>query len=409
MNRAERRRLEKQAKAAGHPLALLQDAAHSLRRGHLPEAESRCRAFLHKEPASPQGLHLLGLICHQSGRSAEAAQLIGDAERLAPTDPEIPYNLGNSLLSESRHAQAAAAFERALALRPGRPDALNNLGNALLRLNRPDDAIAAYRAALGAETGRAESLSNLGHALQLQGRYEEATEAYRQVLAHNPHHATARHMVAAMSGETPSAAPDDFIRQLFDNYADRFEGHLTTALNYDPNRFVTVLRRAAGMERRFTHALDLGCGTGLGGALLRPFVDRLTGIDLSPAMIAQAERKQIYDALSTERIDTFLERNAGRFDLFFATDVFIYVGALEAVFAKAAARASPGAWFAFSAECHDGEGFVLRSTGRYAHSLGYLTQTMARAGWELRAEEAQTVRVENGVAIPAYAVAAQLR
>jgi len=408
MNRAERRRMEKLSGTAT-PVALLQEAAQHHRLGQLAEAESRYRAFLAKSPAHAQAMHLLGLVCHQTGRNAEAARLIAEAEGHAPADPEIPYNLGNCLLQDGRPAEAAPAFLRALALRPGRPDALNNLGNAYQRLNRLDDAIGAYRAALTAEPGRLDSLSNLGHALQALRRFEESVAAYREVLAHDPAHATARHMVAAMSGETPAAAPDDFVRRLFDSYADGFEGHLTSTLDYDPGRFIGVLRRAAGAERRFANALDLGCGTGLAGALLRPFVDRLTGIDLSPGMIAQAEAKRLYDALAVDGIAAFLDRTAARFDLFFAADVFVYVGALEEVFAKAAARAAPGAWFAFSAERHDGDGFVLRSTGRYAHSLDYLVQAMQRGGWELRAQEDQTVRTENGVAIPAHAVAARLR
>jgi len=408
MNRAERRRMEKLSGGAP-PLALLHEAAQHHRQGQLAEAEPLYRAFLAKSPGHAQALHLLGLVCHQGGRNAEAALLIADAERHAPTDPEIPYNLGNCLLQDGRPAQAVPAFLRALALRPGRPDALNNLGNAYQRLNRLDDAIAAYREALSAEPGRLDSLSNLGHALQALGRYEESIATYREVLARDPNHATARHMVAAMSGETPSGAPDDFVRRLFDGYAETFESHLTATLGYDPERYVSVLRRAAGPDRRFARAVDLGCGTGLAGPLLRPLTGHLSGIDLSPGMIAQAEAKHIYDALEATGIEAFLDAGTERFDLFFAADVFVYVGALEAVFAKAAARAAPGAWFVFSAEKHDGEGFVLRATGRYAHSLAYLTQAMDQAGWDLRAQEVQTARTENGVAIAAYAIAAERR
>ena len=38
----------------------------------------------------------------------------------------------------------------------------------------------------------------------------------------------------------------------------------------------------------FGAMLDLGCGTGLGGAAFRGCADRLVGVDLSPAMVAQA-------------------------------------------------------------------------------------------------------------------------
>ena len=407
MNRNERRRLEKLGRK-GPPDALLHDAARNHRSGALAEAEALYRAFLALTPGHPQALHLLGLVCHQTERNREAAGLIAEAEGRAPADPEIPYNLGNCLLLDDRPTEAAAAFQRALALRPGRADALNNLGNALQRLNRLEEATKAYQGALDSGPGRIDALSNLGHVLQALGRREEAIFAYRQVLARAPDHATARHMIAAMSGETPATAPDDFVRQLFDGYAERFDAHLTATLGYDPERYVAVLRNAAGPSTRFASAVDLGCGTGLIGGLLRPFVDRLAGVDLSPGMVAKAKARGVYDALSVSAIEPFLADATERFDLLFAADVFVYVGALDGVFAKAAARAVPGAWFAFSVEDAEGDGFLLRPTGRYAHSLPYLAKVMVAAGWRIKAEEALAVRTENGAAIPGHVVVAQL-
>jgi predicted TPR repeat methyltransferase len=408
MNRAERRRLEKLGRTVS-PDAVLNDAARHHRAGQLTEAEARYRAFLALSPGHSQALHLLGLVCHQSGRNREAAALIADAEGRAPSDPEIPYNLGNCLLLDARPAEAADAFRRALALRPGRADALNNLGTALQRLDRLDEAIDAYRGAIEAEPGRLDALSNLAHALQALGRRDEAVFAYRQVLARQPEHATARHMIAALTGETPAAAPDEHVRRLFDEYAERFDGHLTAALGYDPQRPVDVLRRAAGPDARFANAADLGCGTGLIGALIRPQVDRLTGVDLSPAMVAQAEARGVYDALAVAGLEPFLEATAERFDLFFAADVFVYVGALDRLFAKAAARAVAGAWFAFSIETADGDGLVLRPTGRFAHSRSYLERALGAAGWRIEIADPIVIRTENGIAIPGLAVAAQLR
>ena len=64
----------------------------------------------------------------------------------------------------------------------------------------------------------------------------------------------------------------------------------------------------------FGAMLDLGCGTGLGGAAFRPFVDRLVGVDLSPAMIAQAAAKGLYDRLTPPISPAFSPRKAPRPD-----------------------------------------------------------------------------------------------
>ena len=46
--------------------------------------------------------------------------------------------------------------------------------------------------------------------------------------------------------------------------------------------------------------LDAGCGTGLVGVLLKEAeLSSLTGIDYSPGMLAEAEKKGVYDALHT--------------------------------------------------------------------------------------------------------------
>ena len=72
---------------------------------------------------------------------------------------------------------------------------------------------------------------------------------------------------------------------------------------------VEAVMRAAGRPMRFGAMLDLGCGTGLAGAAFRPFVDRLAGVDLSPAMIAQA-RERLYDRLVTGELEDFLADEA---------------------------------------------------------------------------------------------------
>ena len=103
---------------------------------------------------------------------------------------------------------------------------------------------------------------------------------------------------------------ETYVRRLFDQYAGRYDTALTEHLAY---RGPAILReRGRGGDARGRTAdalcavLDLGCGTGLGGAAFRPFADRLVGVDLSPAMIAQAAAKGIYDRLVSADIADFL-------------------------------------------------------------------------------------------------------
>jgi predicted TPR repeat methyltransferase len=207
------------------------------------------------------------------------------------------------------------------------------------------------------------------------------------------------------AGEVMPAMTETYVRRLFDQHAGRYDAALTEHLDY---RAPALLRdavedamRAAGRPVQFASMLDLGCGTGLAGAAFRAHVGRLAGVDISPAMIAQARAKEIYDRLAVAEILDFLAREpAHAHDLVLAADVLVYVSDLGPV-ALAVARvlAGPGL-FAFTVETHRGEGVRLQETLRYAHGADHLRTALAGAGLALVQLAEVSARSENGVPVP---------
>ena len=63
-----------------------------------------------------------------------------------------------------------------------------------------------------------------------------------------------------------------------------------------------------------------------------------------------------------------------------AADLLPYVGGLAPLFGAVARALAPGGVFAFSAERHDGDGFVLGETVRYRHSAGAIAEAGVAAG-----------------------------
>src|SRR5262249_34413521 len=119
---------------------------------------------------------------------------------------------------------------------------------------------------------------------------------------------------------------------------------------------------------RFAAVLDLGCGTGLAGVEFRPLAERLTGVDLSPQMIAVARGKGAYARLVADDIGRFLAAAAvegARYDLVLAADVFTYFGDLAPLFAACASVLAPGGLVAFTVERSDGDGYALGKAIRY--------------------------------------------
>lgn len=144
----------------------------------------------------------------------------------------------------------------------------------------------------------------------------------------------------------------------------------------------------------------MGCGTGLSGEPFRDIAQRLTGVDLSEKMIAKAKARAVYDELIVGDILVPLVRPGAAFDLIIAADVFVYLGELEPIFRACKIALRPDGFFAFSTEAEDEEGtYVLRPSGRYAHTLSYLRALTEAAGFEMALTKRVTLRKESEQAI----------
>ncbi len=205
----------------------------------------------------------------------------------------------------------------------------------------------------------------------------------------------------------PALSPA-YVRALFDGYAPRFERHLVEGLGYvGPELVRGVLPRDPA---RFAAALDLGCGTGLMGAAIRDRVDHLTGIDLSPGMLALARAKAwqgrpLYDRLAEGELGRFLAGQAGGCaDLCLAADVLIYVADLGPVLAEIGRVLRPGGLAAFTVQSHDAAGTALGADGRYAHAEAHIAAAAAAAGLEILTLQSADVRREGGAPVPGRVV-----
>jgi predicted TPR repeat methyltransferase len=117
----------------------------------------------------------------------------------------------------------------------------------------------------------------------------------------------------------------------------------------------------------------------------------LVGVDLSAAMLEKARARGGYDALHTEGLLDFLARTDERFDVVVAADVFVYVGALDDVFAGV--RACCDGRFVFTTELCDA-GMELRPSGRYAHGQDRIDELAARHGFVLVHRSVEPLRTE---------------
>lgn len=250
----------------------------------------------------------------------------------------------------------------------------------------------------------------LGEAREALGDNAGAIDAFRQALAADAQDRQGAAVRLARLGALPPVAmPTAYIRSLFDGYAATFDDALVGALSYrGPELLLDALMRRGPLI--FDDVLDLGCGTGLAGVAIKPYCERLVGVDLSPRMVAAARAKGVYDRLAEAEAMTFLRAEAAagaRYDLILAADVFIYFHELFQVPRLARPVMAPSALIAFSVETHDGDGVILRDTLRYAHGEAHVRAALAQGGLELVHLEAASTRTEKGVPVPCLVIVAQ--
>ncbi len=252
------------------------------------------------------------------------------------------------------------------------------------------------------------------------GDHDGAVAAFEKAREADPddYHGARLQLARLHAGEATPAMTQTYVRRLFDQYAARYDTALTERLAYRGPALlrdaVDLVLREAGRPLHFGVILDLGCGTGLAGAVFRPFAGRLVGIDLSPAMAAQAEAKGVYDRLVTaDLVEALAKEAAGdtkydaTYDLAIAADVFVYVNDLAPIVAGVTRVLARDGLFAFTVETHAGDGVKLLPTLRYAHGEAYVRRVLAEAGFAIVHLAKSPVRTERGAPVDSLVVVAQ--
>ena len=259
-----------------------------------------------------------------------------------------------------------------------------------------------------AAPGFATAWFALGAIRDRLGDRNGAVAAFRAASGADPedYHGARLQLARLGAGEHAPAMTEPYLRRLFDQYAGRYDTALAEHLHY---RGPVLLLAAvtSTLERLaqpvcFQSLLDLGCGTGLAGAVFRPFVTQLVGVDLSAAMVARAKAKGDYDRLVVGNLAGFLAdeiANPTKCDLVVAADVFVYLNDLAPVLAAIARILAPRGVVAFTVETHSGAGVALLPTLRFAHADSYLRDAIAGAGLKLITLEKVTIRTEKALPV----------
>lgn len=381
-------------------------AVCALRAQRQEEALGHLAAALRFDRVNPQ-YHELAASCHAAaGRWSEAIAAQRRVLQYRPDDAGAWGSLGYFERMAGRAPEALAALARALEIAPRFAPAHNERAMALVQAGRKEEGIEALRRAVAIDPGCLTAWRNLAkilyldHVVALQQADAVAVDgggarsAIERVLALDPDDVEFAYLRDALNQARVARPPDAFVEGFFDRFAGQFDARLVGELRYAGPEAARELL-APHLSKRLDLALDLGCGTGLSGAVLREASARLVGVDLSSAMLAKARERGLYDELVHAEIGDYLAGLApGSVDLALALEVFIYVGDLERVVAACAAALAPGGLLAFSTESVAQGDYVLQPMGRYAHSGEYVRAVAAKSGLALVEARDISIRTE---------------
>lgn len=371
------------------------------------EACDALRRALELRPDWPAALNNFGVALRDAGRLDAAATILEGAAELRPDHAGTRANLGSVYRAQGALDKAHATLEAAVRKAPRSLECWLELGLIRQALGNAEAAAAAFERATTVAPKSARAWYCLGEARRTQGQAARAVKAYGKALALDPAdlHGAALGLALAGGGPVPDKAPEAYVRQLFDDYADRFDAALVDKLEYRaPQILADALARSVD-RRGGLDIMDAGCGTGLAAPVLKPYARRLDGIDLSPAMVAHAGERGLYDELAVGELVAGLLARPAAYDLLVAADVLVYLGDLGPVMAAARATLRPGGAFAFTVEkAADSESYILGAKQRYAHAAEYVRRSAEDAGFAVALMEDAVTRHDGGHDVPGLVV-----
>jgi predicted TPR repeat methyltransferase len=199
----------------------------------------------------------------------------------------------------------------------------------------------------------------------------------------------------------PAQCSSPYIEETFDAFANSFESVLGR-LKYCGPQLVQDYLATLKFSAASLSVLDLGCGTGMVGEVLKPYARELVGVDLSQAMLDQSAAKQIYRQLYKSDITDFLLGCREQYDLITCMDTFVYLGQLDKVIELIYRRLNAGGMLIFSTEKLIGTAgldYQLNISGRYSHHPGYLNKLLGDTGFKLQYASDVPIRTESGCQI----------
>lgn len=401
-----------------------------LKNNELDAAKKQFANVLALNPNAIEALFYLGVLHLEANELNEAEKAFHEVLSQDSEHVQAIVNLGVIALKREQNQSAVDYFSKALALNNDEMDARNNLAATFMHHDRFENALMHYDVLLQKEPNNIEYLYNSGVAQMALGHLNEATLFFDKIIQSQPNHAPSlnnlaaiylkldmretsrdyleralkinpndtisRHMLNAITGVTKAHSTPEYAHNLFNNYSLYYDQHMQGQLKYSvPQHIFRTLHKLNLFK--LNKVLDLGCGTGLTGSVLREYCKKLIGVDIAEKMLKHAEQKNIYDKLVKMELIAYLEQDKESYDLIIAADVLPYLGDLGILMSLISQHLKEKNYFIFTTEINEQTPWQLESSARFSHQPEYILTLSQQHALKLVTQERIPARIQNQV------------
>ncbi|MGC1182963.1 tetratricopeptide repeat protein [Legionella sp.] len=360
----------------------------------LDEAERAFLLVLEQDNEQIQAITNLGVIALKREHHQLAVDYFSKALALDNENIDARNNLAATFMHHDRFENALMHYDVLLKKEPDNIEYLYNSGVAQMALGHLNEAIIFFDHVLRLQANHAASLNNLAAIYLKIDQRETSREYLRQALVINPNDSVSSHMLHALDGDSQAKTSPEYAHNLFNNYALYYDQHMQGTLHYTiPQHIARTIHQLELPQK--TQTLDLGCGTGLTGIVLREMSSHLTGVDIAAKMLAQAKTKGIYDELIEAEISEFFQKNSTSYDLIVAADVLPYLGELNSFFHSIEHHLNQHGYFIFTTEISPKSPWFLQTSARFSHHPTYIKQLVEQTQLQLIKQEKIPARIQN--------------
>lgn len=343
-----------------------------LHNNQLNDAKNAFQTVISLQNEHSFALTNLGVIALKQEQGQLAIDYFTKALAFDSNNIEARNNLAATFIHHDRFENALVHYEELLKQDPNNCEYLYNSAVANMALGYLPKALVQFETILAKNNTHFASLNNLASIQIRLKQREKAIELLQRATKVNPNDKACQFMLHALTrdNQQPDACPS-YVNNLFNNYALYYDQHMQHTLQYNlPHTMMRTLHQLGYFQ--FQSTLDLGCGTGLTGVVLRDSSMYLTGVDISSKMLEQARHKNIYDNLIEMELLTFLQQEKQAYDLIATLDVLPYLGDLDTIFSTLSHRLTSHGLFVFSCEICNHTTWQLQENARFCHNPHYI-------------------------------------